>query len=188
MPLSAKQVERAKRAVCKVMCVGRDLHWTQPYIEEEENVFGGTAFFVDAPTEFQWTGCGPLHKHALHHKDTRYALTNFHVVETLVDGKCLLRYPDRGASAITATVMYICPALDVAILSIDPHGDHSMWFDSGDVREFIASIPNLKLETKMAIKGNSQPVMAIGFPNLSQDYQLCKGCVSGREMGMIQLR
>lgn len=180
MPFSAKQVERAKRAVCKVMCVGRELNWTQPYMEEEENVFGGTAFFVNAPTEFHWTPSA--------HKDTRYALTNFHVVETLIDGKCLLRYPDRGASAITATVMYICPALDVAILSIDPHGEHPMWFDGGDVRDFIASIPNLKLETTVAIKGNSQPVMAIGFPNLSQDYQLCKGCVSGREMGMIQLR
>ena len=104
-----------------------------------------------------------------------YILTNFHVVEAVVNGQCLLRYPDRGHSTMTATVKFICPALDVAILAVDPHGTHPMWFDSGDIRDFIEQIPNLPLETKKPIKGNSQPVMAIGFPNASQDYQLCKG-------------
>ena len=169
MSFSCKQVEKAKRAVCQVMCVGREFNWTQPYLECEETQFSGTAFFIDAAKAFQWD------RQADRHPDTRYLLTNFHVVETVVNGKCMLRYPDRGHSTITATVEYICPALDVAILSVDPHGDHPMWFDSGDIRDFIQQIPNLALETKKPIKGNSQPVMAIGFPNASQDYQLCKG-------------
>lgn len=173
MSFSYKQVEKAKRAVCQVMCVNREFNWTQPYLECEETQCSGTAFFIDAVKEFAWGSKLPTD-----HKDTRYLLTNFHVVEAVVNGQCLLRYPDRGHSTMTATVKFICPALDVAILAVDPHGTHPMWFDSGDIRDFIEQIPNLPLETKKPIKGNSQPVMAIGFPNASQDYQLCKGYVS----------
>ena len=43
------------------------------------------------------------------------------------------------------------------------------------------------MDLKQSIKGNSQKVTAIGFPNLSKDYQLCTGVISGRGLGMIQL-
>jgi len=211
--MNARQVAAAKKSVCRVMGVHRGINRREPYVVQEDVTFGGTAFFVNAPRLFGWdramTACkdspldgrmsrykGVLSKMAQYArgkdagrnpwKDLRFALTNFHVVDELADKTCLLSYPAHGHSSITAEVVYACPSLDVAILMVNPHGDHPMWFDAGDVRDFIETIPNLSLETEKPIKGSSQNVVAIGFPNLSKDYQLCEGCVSGREMGMIQ--
>lgn len=176
--MNTKQVQKAKQSVCKVMGVHRSFSYKEPYLDQEESQFGGTAFFVSEKTfgrNFSWEGS----------RDCRFALTNFHVVDELDKGECLLKYPSKGQSCITASVLFVVPSLDVAILKVDPHGEHPMWFDSGDVRDFIQEIPNLKLETDI-IKGNSQNVVAIGFPNLSSDYQLAEGCISGRGLGMIQ--
>lgn len=204
--MNARQVTNAKKSVCKVMGVHRGMNRREPYVVQEDVTFGGTAFFVNAMSLFGWdqvvkSGVVIPRDHRFHgvhvllrerargrnaQKNLRFALTNFHVVDELADKTCLLRYPAQGNSAITAEVIYACPSLDVAVLLVDPYGEHPMWFDSGNVREFIESIPNLSLETDKTIKGSSQKVVAIGFPNLSNDYQLCEGCVSGREMGMIQ--
>tara|TARA_Y100000817_G_scaffold30138_2_gene21072 strand:+ start:1213 stop:2796 length:1584 start_codon:yes stop_codon:yes gene_type:complete len=175
--MQTKQVQFAKRSVCKVMGVHRSFNFKEPYLEMEESQFGGTAFFVNPNTFGTSFPKGE--------NDCRYALTNFHVVDELEDRHCLLKYPTKGNSCITASVVFVVPSLDVAILKIDPHGEHPMWFDSGDIRDFIEEIPNLKLD-KRTIKGNSQNVVAIGFPNLSSDYQLAEGCISGRGLGMIQ--
>lgn len=204
--MNARQVTNAKKSVCKVMGVHRGINRREPYVVQEDVTFGGTAFFINAIHLFGWEhavkpGAKIPTEHRLHgvnvllqarargrkvKQNLRFALTNFHVVDELADKTCLLRYPAQGNSALTAEVIYACPSLDVAILMIDPYGEHPMWFDSGDVRDFIENIPNLSLETDKPIKGSSQNVVAIGFPNLSNDYQLCEGCVSGREMGMIQ--
>lgn len=202
--MNAKQVTTAKKSVCRVMCVHRGMNLREPYVVQEDVTCGGTAFFIDAMRIFGWDKVIPgktstedegrldgIRSLLRHHgkngcKDLRFAMTNYHVVEELADRTCLLQYPSHGRSSITAEVVYACPSLDVAILMIDPHGSHPMWFDSGDVRDFIEKIPNLKLEIEKTIKGSSQNVVAIGFPNLSNDYQLCEGCVSGRELGMIQ--
>lgn len=175
--MNAKQVQYAKHSVCKVMGVHKAFNYKEPYLLEEESQFGGTAFFID-PKLFG-------SNFSIEIGDSRFALTNFHVVDTLDNKTCQLTYPSKGNSCITATVIFVVPSMDVAILQIDPHGDHPLWFDSGDIRDFIQSIPNLKVNTDM-IKGNSQKVVAIGFPNLSSDYQLAEGCISGRGLGMIQ--
>ena len=175
--MNSKQVQKAKKSVCKVMGVHRAFNYKEPYMVEEEGQFGGTAFFVH-PNLFG-------SKFPIEIGDCRFALTNFHVVDTLDDGKCQLKYPSKGNSCITESVVFVVPSLDVAILKIDPHGEHPLWFDSGDIRDFIEKIPNLMIE-KSVIKGNSQNVVAIGFPNLSSDYQLAEGCISGRGLGMIQ--
>ena len=86
---------------------------------------------------------------------------------------------------MTATVIFVVPTLDVAILEINPFGDHTMFFEP-NLPDILEKIPNLKINTN-AIKGNSQAVTAIGFPNLSTDYQICTGVISGRGLGMIQL-
>lgn len=175
--MNTKQVQLAKHSVCKVMGVHKTFNYKEPYLQEEESQFGGTAFFID-PKLFG-------SNFPIEVGDKRFALTNFHVVDTLDNKTCQLTYPSKGNSCITATVIFVVPSMDVAILEINPHGEHPLWFDSGDIRDFIQSIPNLKVNTTM-VKGNSQKVVAIGFPNLSSDYQLAEGCISGRGLGMIQ--
>ena len=112
-------------------------------------------------------------------------LTNYHVIETLETNKCSLHYPEHGLSYINAKVEFILPKFDVAILSVNPRDDHPMWL-VGSIADFLESIPNLQLFDKI-VKGNSQDVIAVGFPNLSSDYQICDGIISGRGLGMIQL-
>lgn len=177
--MNPNQVQKAKKSVCRVMGVHKSYNFREPYLEHETEQFGGTAFFVNPKTTFG-------ENFPIDTTNKRFALTNFHVVDTLVSHECTLSYPDKGHSMISAKVVFAVPSLDIAILLIDPFGNHPLWFDSGDIRDFIDGIPNLRLETKNTIKGNSQEVMAIGFPNLSQDYQLCQGCISGRGLGMIQ--
>lgn len=177
--MNTKQVQNAKRSVCRVLGVHRSFNYCEPYHECDDMQFGGTAFFVDPVSTFG-------NSFPIDVANKRFALTNFHVVEELVNKKCTLSYPDKGYNKISATVVYAVPALDVAVLMIDPYGEHLLWMDAGSISDFIDTIPNLKLETKNTIKGNSQNVMAIGFPNLSTDYQLCEGCISGRGLGMIQ--
>ena len=177
--MNPKVIQRAKKSVCKVMGVHRAFNYKEPYNQHESVQFGGTAFFVEPKKAFG-------SNFPIEIGDKRFAITNFHVVDELAENQCYLCYPEKGHSQISATVVYTVPSLDVAILMVDPHGDHPFWFDSADIRDFIETIPNLKID-ETPIKGNSQKVVAIGFPNLSTDYQLCEGCISGRGLGMIQL-
>lgn len=176
--MNVKQVQQAKKSVCRVLGSHRGFNYGEPYLVQEECLFGGTAFFVD-PTIFG--AHFPIDT-----DNKRFLITNFHVVEELVSSECTLSYPHTGNSMITATVVYAVPNLDVAILMVDPYATHPMWTDNGDVRDFIDAIPNLQLETNKTIKGDSQNVMCIGYPNLSTDVQLAQGCISGRGLGMIQ--
>lgn len=176
--MNPEQVQQSKRSVAKVMGVHRGFDYQKPYLQQNDVEFGGTAFFVDPeifgehfPTKYT---------------NKRFALTNFHVVDELYKRECYLCYPKKGKSKMTATVIYIVPQLDVAVLMVDPHGEHPLWFDQQNIETFIASIPNLTIDER-PVKGNSQNVMAIGFPNLSTDYQLCEGCISGRSHAMIQI-
>ncbi len=176
--MDTDQVQLSKRSVAKVMGVHRGFDHQKPYLQQNDVEFGGTAFFVD-PAIFG--GRFPRK-----HLNKRFALTNFHVVDELYKRECYLCYPEKGKSKITAKVIFIVPQLDVAVLMVDPQGEHPLWFDSQDIQTFISSIPNLPIDDR-PVKGNSQNVMAIGFPNLSSDYQLCEGCISGRGHAMIQI-
>lgn len=153
----------------------RAFNYKEPYIREEAEQSGGTAFFVD-PKDFGENFEACVYK--------RYLLTNFHVVSTLESNKCTLHYPEHGMEYITAQVEFVIPKLDVAILSIDTTSEQRMW--SGNLSDYLDSVPNLRLSESI-VKGNSQKVLAIGFPNLSKDYQICHGIISGRGLGMIQL-
>lgn len=171
-----QDVQRAKRSVMKVMGVHVGFNWTQPNMTQEEFQAGGTAFFID-PYDL---GEAPFVK--LNH---RYLLTNFHVVDSVQSKTVELCYPSKGFNRLTAEIIYVVPTLDVAILSIDPNGTHVAWRDE-NIQDFLDGIPNLKLNTD-CVKGNSQNVIAIGFPSLSRDVQLCGGKISGRGLGMIQI-
>ena len=176
--MNAEQVQQCKKSVVKVMGVHRGFDFCKPYRQPCDIEFGGTAFFVD-PSIF-----GDSFPQSGSRK--RYALTNFHVVDELKTNTCYLCYPEKGKSQITASVIYIVPTLDVAVLMVDPDDEHPLWFDKQDIGSFISDIPNLRVHEE-PVKGNSQNVVAIGFPNLSTDYQLCEGCISGRGHAMIQL-
>lgn len=168
--------QKIKKSIVKILGIHRAFNYVEPYLIDEETQAGGTGFFVD-PSIF-----GKSFKAK---KNMRYVLTNFHVVEDLTSNTCILSQPCLGQSAITATVIHVVPSLDVAILMINPFNEHPMFFE-GNLPDFLEQIPNLKINTN-SIKGNSQSVTAIGFPNLSNDYQICTGVISGRGLGMIQL-
>lgn len=148
----------------------------EPYLYNEEYETGGTGFFVN-PSIF-----GKFPKK----RNCRYLLTNFHVVRHLPLRTCLLEWPRRASSYLSAKVIYVVPQLDVAILEVDTHAKHSKWWGN-DVQSFLKDVPNLVLDTTSMIKGNSQKCKAIGFPNLQEDYQLSDGVISGRGLGMIQM-
>ena len=173
--MSIKQVQHLKKSICKVLGSHRAFNYKEPYIREEAEQSGGTAFFVD-PKEFGENFKSSVNK--------RYLLTNFHVVSTLESNCCTLHYPEYGMAYITAKVEFVIPKLDVAILSIDITSEQPMWV--GNLSDYLDGVPNLKLSESI-VKGNSQKVLAIGFPNLSKDYQICHGIISGRGLGMIQL-
>lgn len=172
-----QDVQKAKKSVVKVMGVHTTFNWTQPYIDTEETQFGGTAFFVD-PKEF---GKVPFKTNGL-----RFLLTNFHVVDSVETKMVELCIPSKGFNRLTASIIHVVPAMDVAILCLNPQGEHPAWKCKDSIPLFLEEIPNLKLNNN-TVKGNSQEVIAIGFPSLSTDYQLCEGCVSGRGLGMLQL-
>lgn len=172
-----QDVQKAKKSVVKIMGVHTTFNWAQPYIDTEEMQFGGTAFFVD-PKEF---GDVPFRT-----KGLRFLLTNFHVVDSIESKQVEVCIPSKGFNRLRATVIHVVPAMDVAILCLNPLGDHPAWRCNDSVPLFLEEIPNLRLN-QSPVKGNSQEVIAIGFPSLSTDYQLCEGCVSGRGLGYLQL-
>lgn len=175
----ANSTQKLKKSIVKILGINTTFNFNEPYLKDEETQAGGTGFFVDPKifgTNF------PVKT-----KNKRFVLTNFHVVEDLTSDECILKQPCLGNSAITAKVIYVVPTLDVAILIVDPFKKHPMWFDQANLTDFMENIPNLNVDTNNTIKGNSQSIKAIGFPNLSSDYQICSGVVSGRAMGMIQL-
>ena len=171
-----QDVQRAKQSVMKVMGVHTGFNWSQPSMVQEEYQAGGTAFFIN-PYDL---GDAPFVK-----TNHRYLLTNFHVVDSVQSKTVELCYPSKGFNRLTAQIIHVVPCLDVAILSIDPDGPHVAWRDE-NIQDFLDGIPNLKLNAD-CVKGNSQNVIAIGFPSLSRDVQLCGGKISGRGLGMIQI-
>lgn len=171
--------QKLKKSIVKILGINTSFNFIEPYLKDEESQAGGTGFFVD-PKIF-----GP--NFPVNTKNKRFVLTNFHVVEDLTSDECILKQPCLGNSAITAKVCYVVPNLDVAILIVDPFKKHPMWFDQANLPDFMEKIPNLNIQSEHTVKGNSQAVKAIGFPNLSNDYQICSGVISGRAMGMIQL-
>lgn len=176
--MNQKQAQKLKQSIVKILGIHRPFNYGEPYLIDEETQAGGTGFFVD-PKIF-----GP--NFPVKTDNLRFVLTNFHVVEELTSNKCIMKQPSLGNSAISGEVIFVVPKLDVAIIKVDPFGEHDMWFET-NLPEFMEKIPNLSLDSTNPVKGNSQRITAIGFPNLSGDYQICSGVVSGRGMGMIQL-
>lgn len=175
--MSAKTISKVKKSICKIQGVNRAYNWTEPYLIDHEYENGGTGFFVD-PDVF-----GSKFKAK---KNCRYLLSNFHVVAHYNTSYCILEWPERKKSYMNAKIIHVLPQLDCAILMIDPKETQPRWWLQ-DHFEFLSQIPNLTLNIKDIIKGESQNVFSVGFPNLQDDYQISQGVMSGRGMGMIQL-
>ena len=173
--MNQRTINLIKKSVCKVQGVNRAYNFEQPYQLNDEYESGGTAFFVN-PEEF-----GPNFKIK---RDCRYLLTNFHVVASYTSKSCLLEWPDRNKSYLIADVLYVAPNLDVAILELNIGVPQAKWW-AGDHIQWLEGIKNCPLNTKDIIKGNSQNVKCIGFPNLQSDYQLSHGTLSSRGLGML---
>lgn len=169
-------MNRVKKSIVKVIGVGSHFNTLQPYLVDTDYESGGTGFFVDHAL---------FGKHFPHFTNRRYLLTNFHVVENFNSKQCNIEFPERAGSFLCAQVAFVVPKIDVAILEIDPFKKHHQWW-ADDQAEFLESIPNLQVESSM-IKGTSQKVRAIGFPNLCDDRQISDGTLCGRGCGMLQL-
>ena len=77
--MKPKDVEKAKRSVMKVMGVHTAFNWTEPYLDEPEAQYGGTAFFFDVKI----LGQVPFRT-----KGRRFLFTNFHVVDSILSKQC----------------------------------------------------------------------------------------------------
>ena len=175
--MKVKDVQKVKKSIVKIMGIHQMFHFSQPYMENEEQQYGGSGWFFDIDD----LGKVPFKKNGV-----RFLFTNFHVIDSVVSKQVDICFPNQGFNRLRASVEVVVPTLDCAILKIDPNGDHPCWNDGGSIHEFLDAIPNLRLDSN-PIKGNSQQVTAVGFPSLSTDYQLCEGVISGRGLGMIQL-
>lgn len=173
--MSVKFINAIKKSVCKVQGVNRSYNFELPYQLNDEYESGGTAFFVD-PLKF-----GPKFNKK---RNCRYLLTNFHVVQNFVSKQCILEWPERNRSYLMAEVKFVSPNLDVAILELDVGLPQVKWW-SGDHIQWLEGIKNCPLNTDDIIKGASQQITAIGFPNLCQDYQVSNGSLSSRGLGML---
>lgn len=175
LSMNQRTINSIKKSVCKVHGVNRAYNFHQPYQLNDEYESGGTGFFVN-PKHF-----GSEFKEK---QNCRYLLTNFHVVSNYDQKSCLLEWPERNKSYLIADVLYVAPNLDVAILELNIGVPQVKWW-SGDHVEWIESIKNCPLNTTDIIKGSSQKVKCIGFPNLQSDYQLSDGTLSSRGLGML---
>lgn len=173
--MNQKTINAIKKSVCKVHGVNRMYNFDQPYQLNDEYESGGTGFFVD-PDHF-----GDKFKAK---RNCRYLLTNFHVCQNYISKSCLLEWPDRNKSYLIADVLYVAPNLDVAILELNIGVPQVKWW-AGDHIQWLEKIKNCPLNTKDIIKGSSQNVKCIGFPNLQSDYQLSHGTLSSRGLGML---
>ncbi|MAD25243.1 MAG: hypothetical protein CMO44_13825 [Verrucomicrobiales bacterium] len=173
--MSVKFINGIKKSVCKVQGVNRTYNFDIPYNLHEEYECGGTAFFVD-PKAFG-------DKFTIK-RNCRYLLTNFHVVQNFISKQCILEWPERNRSYLMAEVKYVAPNLDVAILELDVGLPQVKWW-TGDHIQWLEGIKNCPLNTKDIIKGASQQITAIGFPNLCSDYQISNGSLSSRGLGML---
>jgi len=173
--MSVRFINDIKNSVCKVLGVNRLYNFDIPYSLNEQYESGGTGFFVD-PVEF---GSKFTAK-----RNSRYLLTNFHVVQNFVSKQCILEFPQRNKSYLMAEVMFVAPNLDVAVLELDISLPQVKWW-SGDHIQWLEGIKNCPLNTKDIVKGASQQITAIGFPNLCQDYQISNGSLSSRGLGML---
>ena len=173
--MNQRTINSVKKSVCKVHGVNRAYNFDQPYQLNDEYESGGTGFFVN-PKHF-----GSEFKVK---QNCRYLLTNFHVVSNYDQKCCLLEWPERNKSYLIADVLYVAPNLDVAILELNIGVPQVKWW-AGDHVEWIEGIKNCPLNTTDIIKGSSQQVKCIGFPNLQSDYQLSDGTLSSRGLGML---
>ena len=174
--MNEKTTQLVKQSIVKVVGIGSNYNTVQPYLIETDYESGGTAFFINQQTlNSNFPG-----------KKMRYLLTNFHVVQNYSSRMCKVEWPERAGSFMKAYVKFVVPNIDVAVLEINPFGDHPQWY-AQDHAEFLENIPNLQLDDKTMIRGQSQRVRAIGFPNLCDDRQLSDGTLCGRGCGMLQL-
>lgn len=168
--------QKVKQSIVKVVGIGSNYNTVQPYLIETDFESGGTGFFINKKVLGD----------ALPGKDKRYLLTNFHVVQNYSSQTCNIEWPERAGSFMKAKVIFVVPNIDVAVLEIDPYGDHAQWW-AQDQAEYLENISNLTLDENTMIRGQSQRVRAIGFPNLCDDRQLSDGTLCGRGCGMLQL-
>ncbi len=175
--MNSKFIQRIKRSIVKIQGVNRNYNFDAPYLLQDEYESGGTGFFVN-PKEFG--SKFPLKRNC------RYILTNFHVVQHFSNRNCLVEWPERNQSYMICEVRFVSPNLDFAILELDVGSLQPKWW-TGDHIQWLETIKNCPLNTKDIVKGCSQSIKAIGFPNLQNDYMISDGTLSSRGLGMLSL-
>lgn len=172
--MNKKTISLLKRSIVKIQGVNTTYNFVEPYLQAEEYESGGTAFFVD---DTLFGSRFPRKAHC------RYLLTNFHVVQNYNTKYAILEWPERCKSYMTAEVLFVSPNLDVAILELDLRLPQPKWW-LGDSSQWLETIKNCPINMNI-IKGCSQSVKCIGYPNLQGDNQISDGTLSSRNMGML---
>ena len=169
------QVQNVKRSVIKIHAVEREFNFEEPYKPGDDCAVCGSGFFVSQQVLF-----GKILFPGL-----RTVVTNSHVVEGAPTKTCRMSFPDCGKSTLECTVAYICPEIDVAIVTVDGNAQ-SNWFETESVATFLDRIPDLPCVTSR-IAGMAEEVVAVGYPLDSDDCVATVGCISCRDESMFKL-
>ena len=168
-------VQDVKRSVVKLSAVEREFNFEEPYKTGSDCGVCGSGFFVSQKLLF-----GKILFPGL-----RTVITNSHVVEGAPTKTCRMSFPDCGKSTLECTVAYICPEIDVAVVTVDGNAQ-SNWFEPESATTFLKRIPDLPCVEKRII-GMAEEVVAIGYPLDSDDCVATVGCISCRDEAMFKL-
>ena len=169
------QVQNVKRSVIKIHAVERDFNFEEPYKPGPDQAVCGSGFFVSQTVLFGKVVFPGL----------RTVITNSHVVEGAPTKTCRMSFPDCGKSPLECTVAYICPEIDVAVITVDGNAQ-SNWFETESVATFLDRIPNLPCVSRR-IAGMAEEVVAVGYPLDSDDCVATVGCISCRDETFFKL-
>lgn len=104
-----------------------------------------------------------------------YILTNYHVVEGAK--KVYINISSQGKKQFNCEVVAVYPERDIALIKLKEK-------DKEKVNEKIGEIPYLDLGNSDLIK-DSQDLMVLGYPLVSDSIQFSEGIFSGKEKDMF---
>ncbi len=142
--------ERTRNAVVQVWSQGTLFNWTHPYRSPEQFQGAGSGFFSDTDGRF---------------------ITNYHVIAGAKSVYVTL--PSIGRRPLEASIIGVCPELDVALLMLTKESKEV-------IEEVCGSINALEFGDSDKLY-ETQPVLALGYPLGFRTRKSTVGCVAGRD-------
>lgn len=142
--------ECARDAVVQVWSQSTTFNWLYPYKSPEQGQSAGSGFFIDSDGHF---------------------LTNYHVVRGATS--VYVTVPKKGRTFLPATIVGVCPELDIALLCLAPESKKMVSEACGSIKALEFGDSDMLHET--------QSVLALGFPLGLRTLKSTVGCVAGRD-------